>query len=258
MKKGTKAGHLVTVPCHSSYLGGDPYRDENWVLLEYQKGNAKYWVEHIYCGIDIAVRDPSSLLVFSGGFTRVGVGPRCESQSYWDAAEYLHWFARPRVTQRCSMETEAVDSMTNVLFSICKYKECTGEYPSKITVVGWEFKSARFAMHRDALRIPEARFIYLGINNPDPWKLQAAIDGEARVREAFEADPYAIGEGLGGKREGRNPWFRHHGYAASCPEVAELLGYRDSELFNGPLPWAGQGQLGVRAAPMDESVVASR
>lgn len=62
-------------------------------------------------------------------------------------------------------EDDALDSFQNLLFSIARFHEYTGRYPSRITVVGYEFKRRRFTeLHRAALRWPEDRFRYIGID----------------------------------------------------------------------------------------------
>jgi hypothetical protein len=50
-------------------------------------------------------------------------------------------------------EEHARDSFENLLFSICRFYELTGNYPESITVVGFEFKKERFIkVHRAAAR----------------------------------------------------------------------------------------------------------
>lgn len=54
-----------------------------------------------------------------------------------------------------------------LMTSICRFYQITGSYPSKITVVGFEFKRTRFTdLHRAALRFPLQKFDYIGINAP--------------------------------------------------------------------------------------------
>jgi hypothetical protein len=38
------------------------------------------------------------------------------------------------------VEDYARDSFENLLFSICRFKEVTGNYPARVTVVGYTFK----------------------------------------------------------------------------------------------------------------------
>jgi len=65
---------------------------------------------------------------------------------------------------RVSAEDAAFDSFQNVLFFIARFRELMGAYPSRITVVGHDFKPRRFErLHRLALRWPKFRFTYIGI-----------------------------------------------------------------------------------------------
>lgn len=66
---------------------------------------------------------------------------------------------------RATSENYALDSFQNLLFSIARFHEYTGRYPTKITVVGYEMKRKRFTeLHRAALRWPEHKFEYIGID----------------------------------------------------------------------------------------------
>lgn len=59
------------------------------------------------------------------------------------------------MTDRMVTEEFARDSHENLLFSICRFSEMTGNYPSKITVVGFEFKRQRFQdIHRYSIGYP--------------------------------------------------------------------------------------------------------
>lgn len=44
---------------------------------------------------------------------------------------------------RATTEEFALDSYTNLLFSYARFKEVTGRWPEKVTVVGFEMKRAR-------------------------------------------------------------------------------------------------------------------
>ena len=82
---------------------------------------------------------------------------------------------------RVTTEDDALDSFQNLLFSIARFHEYTGHYPSKITVVGFEIKRRRFTeLHRAALRWPEAMFHYVGID-VEGEDLTPARNGEVRI-----------------------------------------------------------------------------
>lgn len=92
-----KLQNLVMVAGHSIYTSsscGKIEKEESWFLESYQKnpGQAATFVTHIQEGVEIAARDDSALLLFSGGETRKDAGPRSEAQSYWAVADFKGWF----------------------------------------------------------------------------------------------------------------------------------------------------------------------
>jgi len=211
--------------------------DASWFLRDYQRGEPRFYIEHVRRGVELAAADRRTVLVFSGGQTFPDAGPRSEALGYWALAEHFEWWGAPQVRARSILEDFSGDSFENVLYSICRFREFAGVYPRAVTVTGWGFKAARFLhCHRPAARFPPERFQYVGVN--DPVDLAAAIRGEAANRAAFEADPYGRAGALARKRDGRNPFRRQHGFHASCPELKALLDHRGPEIFVGPLPWA--------------------
>ncbi|GAA5821038.1 hypothetical protein JCM10212_006520, partial [Sporobolomyces blumeae] len=171
--------HLVMVPGHAIWQGCDASlstTDDDWVLQEFQKdGNhVSTYLRHIARGAEIAVQDPRALLIFSGGQTREGA-TLTEALSYLRIAKLGNVFQQymsdeDRVEgqefERVTTEDFAMDSMQNVLFSIARFKEFTGHYPTFITVVGYGMKSLRYkTLHRLAVRWPSAQFRYIGIDN---------------------------------------------------------------------------------------------
>lgn len=87
-------------------------------------------------------------------------------------------FQSPTSFARVTTEDHALDSFQNLLFSIARFHEYTGNYPTKITVVGYEFKRARFDdLHRAALRWPKENFEYIGVD-PDNEHNVIAEQGE--------------------------------------------------------------------------------
>ena len=90
------------------------------------------------------------------------------------------------VYARLTTEDFALDSFQNLLFSIARFKEFTGRYPNRISVVGYEFKKPRFEnLHRAAIRWPENKFTYYGIDPYDSELVHEAIEGEVRVLIVF-------------------------------------------------------------------------
>jgi hypothetical protein len=97
----TKATHLIIVAGHSVLISGDlenAARDDSvWYMYDYQRnrGLPQAIVSHIQAGIQLALHDENSLLVFSGGQTRPQTGPEAEGGSYFRVADALElWDGR--------------------------------------------------------------------------------------------------------------------------------------------------------------------
>ncbi|KAJ2779005.1 hypothetical protein GGI15_004011 [Coemansia interrupta] len=231
---------LVLVPGHGVYMGdGSPLHEVNWFLLNEQQGEVGAFMAHIAKAIEIVKEHDSALLLFSGGKTRMDAGAHSEAQGYWTAADKMGWLTKD-VYHRVMTEEFARDSYENVLFSIARFHEITGNYPDRITIVGFDFKRERFLdLHRHALRYPKIRFNYVGINPPgDIAKLARAE--RANAYDLFAKDLYGCEGKLKQKRIDRNPFRVSHGYAKSCPEIALFFDYcpaNPTAVYDGDLPW---------------------
>ena len=156
-------------------------------------------VNRVY-SVDIARKDEHALLVFSGyvvgsdtfrlnahallcsGQTR-RTSTTTEAESYMRLALSTNLFPssdeEPFV--RATTEEHALDSYQNLLFSIARFHEYTGHWPGRITIVGYEMKRKRFNdLHRAALRWPEDRFQYVGID-AEGEEISKAREGEVRA-----------------------------------------------------------------------------
>jgi len=211
-------------------------RDEGWFLKPFQAGEGSLYLDHVKHGVAVAAREADSLLIFTGGQTDAAAGPRSEGQGYWLAADHCDWFGCREVGRTATTEEFSLDSFQNLLYGICRFREVTGGYPEGIVAVGWKFKEPRFDLHRRALRFPETRFRYEGVN--DPPSLEENLPFERARLLLAERDPYGATREAAGKREARNAFRRQHGYGESCPELAALLQHGGPELFTGPLPWS--------------------
>lgn len=99
------------------------------------------------------------------------------------------------ISARLTTEDYALDSFQNLLFSIARFKEYTGRYPDRISVVGYEFKRARFVtLHRAAIRWPEDKFQYYGVDPDDAEHVRIATEGEVSVQELLY--PLSISDNL--------------------------------------------------------------
>jgi hypothetical protein len=129
------------------------------------------------------------------------------------------------------------------MFSVCRFKEITGQYPKKITVVSFSFKQRRFEqLHAIAIRWPVDQFHYVGID-PDAstgFDLQASSEGEQTNSVVpFESDPYGCNSNvLQSKRNERNPFKRTPPYELTCPDMKHLLKWCGPELIpKSQVPW---------------------
>lgn len=248
------AGHAVAV---AESLESVDWQDEVWYLMDYQRNQdlPKVLVSHIEHGVTVAAQDPAALLVFSGGQTRSGAGPRDEGSSYYRVAEHYSWWGHASgllepgllINQRTVTEDFATDSFQNLLFSICRFHEVVGNYPERITVVGFEFKRQRFEnLHRAAIRFPRSRFRYLGVPpvKGSRFDLASAELGERRnALRQFEVDPYGChSPEIAAKRVARNPFRRTNPYPLACPELSDILAWCGDHFFSGPLPWSKMGK----------------
>ncbi|KAK6358627.1 hypothetical protein TWF730_007952 [Orbilia blumenaviensis] len=250
----TDITHLVLVAGHAIWMGGNTLGEDEkeWTLLPYQHGLAKTFKAHIMTGVKMAKENENSLLVFTGGETRNFAGPASEAQSYWSLA-YLSKLIEPSspLFNRSTTEEFARDSYENLLFGICRFHEYTSNYPTKLTVVGFEFKRERFKTeHRAAIRFPLDQFTYVGIDNTDdPEQLAGFVKGEKEgLLKQYRDDPHGCTDPeLKEKRKGRNPFRTRHGYEVTCPELKGLLRWcmdndaiKDgkTQQFPGDLPWS--------------------
>lgn len=262
----SKANHLIMVAGHSVIISGhlhDADTDEkDWYMFDYQVGHGlpQSIVSHIRAGIQEAAKDPHSLLVFSGGETRSSVGPINEGTSYFMVADAMDLWNEPvvrnetsflgaaTVRERSITEEFASDSFENLLFSICRFKEVAGSYPTRITVISFTFKRTRFIkLHARALQWNLNAFAYIGLDADasSGFDIEASVQGEiTNAIIPFVEDPYGCFTGeLQEKRKGRNPFFRTPPYELTCPEMKQILQWCGPELIpTSSLPWESSRQ----------------
>lgn len=106
------AGHSVLLRNNANIM------DESaWHLLDYQRGQSLPYaiLEHIKAGILEAVRDPQSLLVFSGGETRGdGTAPYSEGSSYFQVADTLDLWAEANAKTHIRTAAAIPTAISNV------------------------------------------------------------------------------------------------------------------------------------------------
>lgn len=199
---------LIIVPGHAAFkkdvtlpLKSDYYQDEFWALQEFQKGEPRYYIEHIKSALALA--DAISIIIFSGGRTRKEAGP------IWSEARTYAEIAKTMATESVvgmELEEYARDSFQNLDLSVKKFEKLFGYKPSMIYVVGWKFKEKRFRLHARTLGIHNKDFRYIGVNNPAEEALAAAVSGEAKTIQAFIENPRGDEGALLEKRLQRDPW----------------------------------------------------
>ncbi|KAH9963816.1 hypothetical protein BC827DRAFT_1191203 [Russula dissimulans] len=239
--------HLVIVPGHAIWIGAlseDAEVEDSWLLAQYQKGRGRPSIfrAHISRGSEIATEDPRALLVFSGGHTSP-YSATSEGESYLRFARATGLLPPTDMFARVTTEDAALDSFQNLLFSIARFREITGAYPTRITVVGHSFKRHRFErLHRHALRWPKLRFKYEGVPLGNETAEYEAASGElANAYTPYSKDLYGCHAPLVQKRAGRNFHMRSHGYHVGAPELRQLFEWCPEDgrkLFSGTLPWA--------------------
>lgn len=253
VSSGIPPNHAVIVAGHAvmklSELSHATKRDDAWYLLPYQvnQGFPDIITSHVKKGVEVASKDPQSLLLFSGGQTRRDVGPTSEAASYYYLAQQSQWLKSPFLQARVVLEEHARDSFENLLFSLCRFHEITGHYPTKVTVIGFDFKSNRFSeLHRKAIGFPESNFSYIGLRPQHPnFNHLTAATGERAAINSFRQDMYGCSDNsLKHKREARNPFKRTNPYPTACPDLQKLLEWCGPKLYyedkmnnNNPLPW---------------------
>ncbi|CAE6490086.1 unnamed protein product [Rhizoctonia solani] len=245
----SRLDHLIMVAGHAIWKGGDPAaheKDSEWVLDVAQagRGNPKAFYAHIVKGAELALADKNSLLVFSGGQTRKPTH-LTEAQSYLSLALGAGLLpSTPSETFiRATTEDFALDSYQNLIFSIARFKERTGRYPDRITVVGFGVKKQRFEkLHARAIKWPVRLFSYIGVDVADQEDLEVAQDGEHKNGFIpYMRDLYGCHDFLAAKRRLRNTAARFHPYHSSAPELVDLLDWCPPSrhpLFSGTLPWS--------------------
>ena len=259
---------LVIVPGHAIYIGAnpalhDPLDPKEWILEPYQArhppSSIVAFINHIKTAVHTVSSDPSALLVYSGGQTRPQANQSTEAGSYSRLANQMGLHGKLSLGPlQTTTEEFALDSWTNLVYSVARFKEYTGHYPKHITVVGHSIKSKRFNdLHRKAMRWPQERFEYIGLDpiNLDRFASRSSTkeisdlreielsmsQGEKKVYLEFEKDLYGCNLSLMEKRKRRNGFRRFHPYLSSNPEIRGLLDWcpiNGIDEYTGTLPWA--------------------
>lgn len=257
--------HVIIVPCHSiwhpldeSSHGADA---GEWALALFQVEGHDHlcFVDHICQALAIAHKDTQLIVIMSGGQTKRECGRVSEAELYYKLARRL--ISQERVPikgdegevltddilGRVLVEEYARDLFENVLFSICRFYEMIGRYPSRITVVGFEFKRYRFEkLHlQQALAWDMSKVRYFG-NLPSPDADVEEYFTVLKAQEAknavvpFEKDWYGALSPLADKKKQRNPFGQVVPYPKLNPQLTEAFLRMDRgerERVRDVLPW---------------------
>lgn len=260
--------HLVIVCCHAIYLGGPTHgaSEDEWLIEPFQDGETPTFIQHVKSGVAKLAEDPLAILVFSGGPTKKQKTNLREGESYLNLAKDNNLFSHSSSVSpdRLIAETHATDSYQNVLFSLVRFKERTGSYPEKVTVVTHEFKRKRFMEchfpavgliplskreSEDRISVSDHRIAVIGINPPEDVtsKEYLSIGEERSGIGLWREDLYGVGARLAGKRAKRG-WrsgMEEELFATIDlePVVRELICWNGGETGNDwfprmkELPW---------------------
>ncbi|ODQ82176.1 hypothetical protein BABINDRAFT_169616 [Babjeviella inositovora NRRL Y-12698] len=250
-------GHSIWKPSSSASLGAS---QDEWYLEGFQKDGRDHmcFVNHIVSAIHILIDEwDTSMVIFSGGQTKIQAGPISESQSYRNLAERLlttgayakfketlgsdhgmlteselgkftnenpsDQYEHASLMSRIYTEEFARDSFENVVLSLLRFKQITGTYPQKLTIVGFEFKRARFVDHHlSTLGFPAGRVQYIGNSPTPPIEDDREYFRSLRAAECknavslFMKDLWGCAPPLLDKKSTRDPFNRGYGLTAQA------------------------------------------
>jgi hypothetical protein len=138
--------------------------------------------------------------------------PLSEASSYANLAEANSYFQILPVdiaSVRIFNEERALDSYSNVLFSLVQFWSNYGTWPTRLTIVSHAFKRERLVdCHCGAIRLPLGHVDFVGLDPPGmlDGSNEAAIQGVVEAVSQWRRDPHGKGDILSFKRKRRNPW----------------------------------------------------
>ncbi len=202
--------------------------DDAWLLKEREKAHSVPIdvLRHIKTGIAILAGDRSSVLIFSGGATRMKDpwnSSLTEAESYHAVAQKLQAFSNQ---DRVLQDIHSYNSGHNVLFGINEFwKHADHQLPSRIAVVTRDFKQERFGIYVAAIETQiSIRFDYafVGVRDTDAdYASQSRAYELHKQLPELRAHPMRDFEEL---MESRTPGPQGVLEEEICPHLADLIG----------------------------------
>lgn len=223
--------HLIIVAGNSALddLGATPQAlatDNAWLLKDRERGRKvpSDILNHIRLGVALFEGDPSSVLIFSGGATRTGQpwnSAQTEAASY-DAVARKLW--RGIDPARMLQDIYSYNSGHNVLFSLNRFWQFTGNLPEQLTVVSRDFKQERFRIYVEAIEgeiNKQFQFTFVGVRDADPAyaKDSRAFEFDKQLPE-LRKNPMLDFEVLKGSR---TPGPQDIEKEGKCPDLKKLI-----------------------------------
>ena len=129
------------------------------------------------------------------------------------------------------LEERALDSFSNVLFSMTIFRARVGAWPASLTVVGHAFKRPRMEMHVAAVGFPAARTRHVGVDPPGVGRLLLLASASPSASPPPVATAAAAGRGTDAGAKGvlqRRPQ-QHQQEGQEWEDHPVLRGIRNAE-----------------------------
>jgi len=142
------------------------------------------------------------VLIISGGYTKPEV-EKSEARGMLDWAEDLNL----KITKGAILlEEHALDSLENLLFSVCRFYQFFNGFPKEISCVTWKFNIKRFEIFAHKLQLSNFQVIPVGER-----------EGQDEIAKIWarlaEEDPLYLRQPDSQKKHRkRDPWRKSHTY----------------------------------------------
>jgi hypothetical protein len=163
------AGHAIYQ--HGKWHGGHQNEDH---LYE----------KHVRDAFSILAAEGYQVLVLSGGRSRPELPPEITNSEAEGIRDYALEAGLIYSGDAVLLEVFGRDSFENLFFSILRFYQEFGEWPSRVGAVSWKFKALRFYLIACGLRLAEGRFRFFGSGDP---ACQQAIEVFAAASAQYDS-----------------------------------------------------------------------